>query len=173
MKIIKLISLFLSVILFVFPTISCQKQETYYQSYTFEYGVDFTNIQGMSILIFSQSNGYVTDSFDYICVETRYPYFSSHWLLNIQNYFSAEDYMKSSNETYLMVLRRENQRCEVKYSNLSTIKLENENQRGHKKEYSINVEKTYTGNKNDELIFLDIIVINKLIKENDPVIYII
>ena len=87
-KLIKQLFICFTILLSSISFYSCNKQDTYYESYTFEYGIDFHMIESNSI-DFVESK---LDRYGNYGYKTGHPYFMSNWLPSITKYFDYEDY---------------------------------------------------------------------------------
>lgn len=127
----------------------------------------------MNIVEFCQSNGCFDKSFDYICCEITHLYFSAFWLNEIEKFFTVEDYETSKNETYLLLLRQDSVNSEVKYFSFKSYNIDKPNKNGDDKEYTLKIEKNKIEDLVEPKVYLDIVVVDKFVKENHPVVHIV
>lgn len=156
-KVIKRLFFCFTILLSSFSFYSCSKQDTNYETYTFEYGIDFHMIESNSIDLIEKN----LDRYGNYGYKTGHPYFMSNWLPSITNYFTYEDYKNDNGRTYLLIIRKEYSKYDVKYSKLKkdndiryTILLEKENEQ-------------YDQNKH---IFVDLVIIEREYKKLSTVI---
>lgn len=153
-KIIKQLFICFTILLSSISFYSCNKQDTYYESYTFEYGKDFKLIESNSIdFVKDKLNRY--GNYGY---KTGHPYFMSNWLPSITKYFDYEYYKNDKNQTFLLIVRKETAKYDVKYSNLKGEKI---NKAESYTRYTINTIKTKEKELEAECIFVDVVVIEK------------
>lgn len=156
-KIIKQLFICFAILLSSISFYSCNKQETYYESYTFEYGIDFHMIESNSI-DFVESK---LDRYGNYGYKTGHPYFMSNWLPSITKYFDYEDYKNDKGRTYLLIIRKESAKYDVKYSK---IKKDNEIR------YTILLEKENEQVEQEKHIFVDLVIIERKYKKLKTVI---